>query len=265
MPVHLTIIERLAEIPRSPYARFGLYRNPFGELTREERAQLAVVDTGGFREFLGCDAKRNRDRSPLHQARRAVQFYGDCGYGKTTHLLALEAAVTDSVFVYFPQFGPKPNLPQARLHSKKDNRAFRLLKRIEPLREQVPQDQLLIVDEAQRMGWTRRRQMLGWPGALAIGTHQDLSRQLKRAGFEVLPINVEDRKQPTELAQILNRRIEASRLTDAAVEPPWIEIAEAARLIEVFDSNLRAIEQALFTKFQKLVSEAAHGGVSIAY
>ena len=59
-----------------PFAKLNLLRNPFGELVREERIPAAVVDVAAIEPLL------NRPRV-------ALQFYGDCGRGKTTHLLAL--------------------------------------------------------------------------------------------------------------------------------------------------------------------------------
>jgi hypothetical protein len=219
--------------PVSPFAKLGLYRNPFGELTREERAELAVVDVDGIVSFL------------QGKFRRAVQFLGDCGYGKTTHLLAIQAAVSGAVFVYFPEKGPRPNLPQ-------DQPAQR-----HPL-------PMLLIDEAQRMGWRRRRQMMAWSGPLAIATHADLSPQLERAGFEVLRVNVAAPKRPSELATILNRRVEASRLTSGKVKPPQIELQDAEALIAKYASNLRAIEQELFERYQHMVTESVDERLSVA-
>jgi hypothetical protein len=36
----------------SPFHRYHLFRNPFGELTREERADLAVADIGPWLAHL---------------------------------------------------------------------------------------------------------------------------------------------------------------------------------------------------------------------
>ena len=59
-----------------PWAWCNLRRNPFGELSRNERAELAVVD---------IDAIADHASEPYH----AVQLIGDCGRGKTTRMLAL--------------------------------------------------------------------------------------------------------------------------------------------------------------------------------
>ncbi|MCA9133079.1 MAG: hypothetical protein KDA45_07980, partial [Planctomycetales bacterium] len=198
----------------------GLWRNPFGELTPEERAKLAVVDVGPLVDFLS-------------QARHAVQFLGGCGFGKTTHLLALQRQLPTASLVYFPEDGPRPALP----------RRFPLL-----------------IDEAQRMGWRRRRQMLKSSGPLAIATHQDLSPVLHRAGFRVWQVNVEQVKTPRCLAQILNARIQASSTALGSTEQrcwptPQIDEAFAGKLSRRYASNLRAIEDYLYQDLQRCIQE----------
>jgi hypothetical protein len=59
-----------------PFAHLNLRRNPFGERTPEERAALAVVDTGPW-------------EARLAEPRGVVQFVGESGRGKTTRMLAL--------------------------------------------------------------------------------------------------------------------------------------------------------------------------------
>ena len=61
-----------------PFAHLNLRFNPFGEATPEERAKLAVVDIERFAQRLCAPGF-------------AVQFIGEHGRGKSTHLLALHA------------------------------------------------------------------------------------------------------------------------------------------------------------------------------
>ncbi len=81
----------------SPFARFHLYRNPFGELTRQERAELAVVDLQPLVQWLNAPTRKGQ----------VLQFVGPCGHGKSTHLLALgrelERTLGDCPYVYFPK------------------------------------------------------------------------------------------------------------------------------------------------------------------
>src|SRR5262249_43157873 len=103
--------------PQSPYRRWNLRRNPFGELTREERAELALVDV-------------EQHLAELRQGRTALQFLGPCGHGKTTHLLALQRELDEAVYIYLPEDGPQPPIPAIRP---------------------------LLLDEAQRLSsWQRR-------------------------------------------------------------------------------------------------------------
>jgi hypothetical protein len=69
-----------------PYARLNLRRNPFGELGRDERAALAVVEVGDLAERL--------ERPGI-----AVQLLGGSGCGKTTWLLALRRRFAAAPFV----------------------------------------------------------------------------------------------------------------------------------------------------------------------
>ena len=62
--------------PPLPYACINLRRNPFGDLDLAERAELAIVDVASI-------------IARLDNPRYAVQFVGDKGCGKTTHLLAI--------------------------------------------------------------------------------------------------------------------------------------------------------------------------------
>ncbi len=97
----------------SPFARLQLFRNPFGELTVAERAELAVIDTERYLQWL------------THSPRAALQVIGPCGHGKSTHLRALQAAWFARqpsaasgelpALVYFPEEGDQPALP-ARDH-----------------------------------------------------------------------------------------------------------------------------------------------------
>ena len=74
----------MTAVPASPYHRFQVHRNPFGELTRSERAALAVID------------RLDDYHQHLHKPLAALQFVGECGFGKTTHLLALSALLPTS-------------------------------------------------------------------------------------------------------------------------------------------------------------------------
>ena len=73
-----------------PYAHLNLRRNPFGELTPDERASVAVVDASRWIERLGS-------------AGGAVQFVGESGRGKSTRLLALQRSFPGAPYVLIPE------------------------------------------------------------------------------------------------------------------------------------------------------------------
>lgn len=161
-------------INRSPYREIGLWRNPFGEFTLNERAELAIVET---RKLI----------DHLRDTRAVLQVLGDRGAGKTSHLLAIAGQLPDHGWVHFPERGPRPKLPLARP---------------------------LIIDEAQRMSWSQQRQLLRSPGPVVLGSHANWHRRLRWAGFQVLTINAAAPKSADTLAAIWNKRIHASRLND---------------------------------------------------
>lgn len=190
-----------------------------------ERAELAVVDVERYLQWLE------------HSLRAALQVIGPSGHGKSTHLRALQAAWFARqpsaasgelpALVYFPEEGDQPALPRSRP---------------------------LFVDEAQRMRWWRRRQLLGGSGPLVLGTHRDMTRQLQSAGFQVLTVDLDQPMPPARLQEVLNRRIAAS-----SVEPMgpnihdhalFLTIQQVVALQDRFGSNIRRIEDYLYEQFQ---------------
>ena len=190
-------------------------RNPFGELTRAERAELAVADE--LDEWLGL----------LADERAAIQFVGGCGFGKSTYLAMIESRLAEAVYIYYPEVGRRPPLPRSRP---------------------------VLVDEADRMGWYQHARLLSGRGPIVIGTHVDYSWRLKRAGFRVTTVNVERPLAPQLAMRILNRRIEGSRL-DGRLPVPVIDELFAEHLVRSFGSNLRSIEHYLYDRFQLSISE----------
>ncbi len=198
---------------KSPYYRWNLRRNPFGELTRQERAELAVVE------------QLDRYVAIVQSPKAALQFVGDCGFGKTSHLLALLREIPTASYVYFPEDGPRPSLPRS---------------------------DLLLIDEAQRMGFWRFFRMIRSSSPIVLGTHVDFTRLLSFAGFKVTTIDVCQEKTPAQLAEILNRRIRASQLSSRESRVR-INEAFASHLLSQFGSNVRAIESHLYTQFHMSV------------
>jgi hypothetical protein len=193
-----------------PFGHLNLRRNPFGELELSQRARLAVAEVDRF-------VRR------LKRPGFAVQFTGEKGRGKTTHLLA--------IMRHFPE--------AAYVHVGENERPPR-----------IPLGQPLLIDEAQRLPRWRRQCVFRRPGSLVLGTHQDLKSELTGAGFEVETVEVGDRLNARRLRQMLNRRIDWARRGPGAVPQVTVETAQA--MIGRFGDDVRAIEWHLYEQFQGL-------------
>lgn len=197
-----------------PFGHLNLRANPFGELESRERAAIAVVDTGPFVERLTRPG-------------RAVQFMGDPGRGKTTHLLAIMAHFSEAAYVHIPE-GRQPRIPHGNP---------------------------LFVDEIQRVSPHRRRRVYRRADrrgvSLAIGSHLDVSGELARTGFDVETVFVADKLDDARLREMLNRRIEWVRRCAGPV--PKIALRTARDMMARHGDNIRAIEGHLYELFQDLV------------
>lgn len=192
-----------------PWARFNLHRNPFGELTPDERAELAVVEVDYLIEMLG-------------DPRQAVQFIGECGRGKTTRMLKLRSHLPESSYTYIPEHLPCP-----------------------PILSGNP----ILVDEAQRLSRSARRCVLRSRCSLVFATHNDLSKSLRKHGYRVHTEHIGESNGPELVCELLNRRIEASRLQSGVI--PVISIEDAELLVAEFGNDIRGIENRLYLQFQK--------------
>lgn len=193
-----------------PFAALNLRSNPFGELTREDRATLAVVDATCWLPLVTA-------------ANQALQFIGDCGRGKSTHLLALERLLPESAYVYLPEDGPLPAIPHG-----------------------AP----LLIDEAQRLPCRLRREAFRRGVALILGTHVDLARVLRRYGYTVSTVHVDQLVNANHLVAVFNRRVEAVRL-DAKRPVPRITLDDATYLHKRFGTDIRAMESYLYERVQR--------------
>jgi hypothetical protein len=192
----------------SPYHHLHLRRNPFGELTQDERASLAVVDVAQWVEAL-------KDR------KTALQFIGAKGHGKTTHLLAIKQSLSAGEYVYLPEDGPQPAIPRTRP---------------------------LFIDEAQRLSRFARWRVFKRGGPLVLGTHEDLTDELRQSRLNVIVVSVEANQSPERLANILNQRIKASCLPNTNV--PLITLDQAKELQQQFGGDIREVENHLYDLIQ---------------
>ncbi|MEQ9407288.1 MAG: hypothetical protein RIK87_06155 [Fuerstiella sp.] len=199
---------------RLPFEHLNLRRNPFGEFTEEERTALAVVDV---------DAISRR----LTNTGYAVQFVGDKGHGKTTHLLALKARLANAGYVHIPEGQCAP----------------------------LPQGSPILIDESQRLTRWQRFRLFRRPVPLILGTHEDHSAELKRAGRTVETIEVGQGTSTERLHQILNARIEWVRRHDGPL--PGVSVETVHRLRHTFGPDVRSILHELYVEFQRL-TEVRH-------
>ncbi|MEM1069520.1 MAG: hypothetical protein AAGI63_11540 [Planctomycetota bacterium] len=200
-----------------PWAGVNLRRNPFGELSPEERAELAVVDVEPI-------------LARLSEQRVAVQFIGACGRGKTTRMLALLKHLPNASYTYLPEDAACPAIAMG-----------------DPI----------LIDEAQRLPRYVRRRIWSSGISLVLSTHRDLRRSLRRSGYRVTTMRIGNGNTPSHVCQLLNRRIDASRLHTGSV--PSLTLRAAECLVSRFGSDIRAMEHHLYEQLQKQVEQ--HGEV----
>jgi len=196
-----------------PYEHLNLRHNPFGEMEPGRRADLAVVDVD---EIV----------SQLRSPRFAVQFLGDRGRGKTTHLLAIRAAFARAPYMHIAEGQPVRTLPQA------------------------PAGVPIFLDELQRLSNRFRRKLLAADNPLVLGTHKDFRRALVRAGYEVRTVRPAELLSAARIKSIFERRIEHARRSPGAV--PVIRGDTVADLLSRYGSNVRGMEHEMYERFQEL-------------
>jgi hypothetical protein len=192
-----------------PFAHLNLRRNPFGQFSPEEIALLA-------------DVQLDEVFAQMDDPRCAVQFVGEKGYGKTTHLLAIRARFPAAGYVHIA----------------------------EGTRARIPRGRPLLIDEAQRLTWTQRRWVFRPGVPLALGTHRDFRGALVRAGRRVETIEVGKRMNPERLHGLLNARVSWVRRCDGPL--PAIRPETARRLLAQFGPDVRRIQRELYVTFQNM-------------
>ena len=191
------------------FAHLNLRWNPFGEASAEDIAQLAIVQVEQYVERL---------KRPGF----ALQFMGDPGRGKTTHMLALRGFFPQAPYFHFAEGAAIPEIPEAPL---------------------------LFLDETQRLPRSLRSRIFSWQASFVIGTHYDHSRELKKAGKECTVVLIKG-ITAGQLDAIIRRRIEWARRGPGPV--PAVTHAEIARFIQDYKDDLSAIFSQLYEKFQAM-------------
>lgn len=208
-------------IPELAFAGHNLRRNPFGELTRTQLIRVAEVAVEDFVSFLG-------------QPKTAVQFVGEKGFGKTTHLLSLLEVFPQASYVHIPEGERRP----------------------------VPEGQLVMIDEAQRLTWKQRRKLFRENTSVVLGTHCDFERSLCRYGFQVKSVNVERLADEERTCRILNARIQLFA-REASQPTPVVSETTAQELHAQFEGCLRAVVHEMYVRFQTLENSAGEKSVSL--
>jgi len=191
------------------YAHLNLRWNPFGEAGVDDAAQLAIVQVEQY-----------VDR--LQHPGFALQFMGESGRGKTTHMLALRQYFPQAPYFHFAEGAAIP---------------------------EIPETPLLFLDETQRLPRSLRKRIFSRQASFVIGTHLDHSRELKKAGKECTAVFLKG-ITVDKLDRIIRRRIEWARRSPGPV--PVVTRPEIERLIRDYKDDLIAIFNRLYDQFQAM-------------
>lgn len=193
----------IALVLRLAFSHLNLRVNPFGEPSVEDRARLALVD---------CDSLAEGE---------IVQFIGESGRGKTTHLLALASRHEDAVY--------------EKLEEGQDRWVAT-----------PPLNAPFLLDEAQRARPEHLRALLSSGRTLALGTHDDL------CGLAPCPIHTVrvGGVGAEKLAAIVARRIDWARRGPGPV--PSVSRSALTALQTRHRDDVRGIIGELYDVFQTL-------------
>ncbi len=196
------------------FEHLNLRWNPFGEPSPDNLVKLAVVEVEPYVGRLGRPGF-------------ALQYLGKPGRGKSTHLMALHQFFPNMPYLHFAENEKIPRIPNAPV---------------------------LFLDEAQRLPPRLRRQIFSRNASFVIGTHEDHSIELARAGVEYVSIHLNGLSRE-RLAQIIERRIEWARRGPGPL--PNISALEITQLIEKYDDDLSTILASLYEEFQILEKDGS--------
>lgn len=195
-----------------PFQELNLRINPFGALTAEESAKLAVVNID-----LNSYARR------LNRPGFAIQFFGSSGRGKSTHISVIHAHFPDQPYTYIPDGEPVPKIPDTSVQ---------------------------FIDEMQRIPRSSRLTILKRQASFVIGSHRDHSREFKQAGLEYKVFRLHG-LTIDRLMIIVRQRIEWAR-RNPQPPIPYLTKEAAHNLITMYGDDLWAIENHLYEVFQEL-------------
>ena len=191
--------------------RLNLKRNLFGSPSLDEWPLLAVVDEAHFLSFLA------------QPGRRVIQFMGECGRGKSTHMRVLHAHYPNAPYLYF---GPQDH-PKIPRHAP-----------------------IVFLDETQRIPWLRRQFLWRQHQTFVIGTHRNHQKEFERAHVHMLHHDVEGLDE-SRLRQIIDRRL-AWAIRDP--RQPSVEVTPEliTGVLAFYGDDIRAIFSLLYEVVQSM-------------
>lgn len=197
------------QMPRHAYAHLNLMCNPFGEIPAEERPPLVVAELDELVRDVGRPGF-------------ALQVIGESGRGKTSELLAVAARFPEARYV-----------------------------RVElDVRIRIPEAPLLIVDELQHLSRFKRRRLFARRAlSLVVGTHEDVTEELREAGFDVRTHRPACELTVERIEEIFRRRIEWARRAPGPV--PMVPRHTVERLMGIAGDDIRAMEGMLYDAVQR--------------
>jgi len=217
------------------FPHIGYSRNPFGALTDEEWAAIAVLPPV-IERFLedGFDH---------------LQILGPMGIGKSTTLLALQAWFTEiphrrGETGARPQYAHPPNsivyeyLPEGQRHFVTDTNNL----------------DLFLLDEAQRLNWWQRRKLMKAAShlQLIISSHEDLTPLFAKKGLNLTGVDLSGEMDEGWITAVIHKRLSYFAIPNQphAILTP----AAITDLVETFGQNLRQMEYFLYEVWQQLDS-----------
>jgi energy-coupling factor transporter ATP-binding protein EcfA2 len=193
-----------------PFAHLNLRRNPFGEVPVDVRPQLAVAEVDEWIDQV--------------QDETVVEFVGESGRGKSTHMRLLAHRMPEAAYVHIHENQPPPEMPDRPV---------------------------LCVDEAQFLPARRRRDLYRSDANLAIGTHVSLAGEIEAAGRTVETVSLGGRAVDAHFVrQVMEKRIDWARRDEGTV--PELSDDAIVWLRGRYEDNLRAMEHHLYEVFQNL-------------
>ena len=187
-----------------PYAHLNLRWNPFGEPSREDRAELAVVELP--------------DLAPGD----ALQFLGESGRGKSTHLLALLARHSGAFYEHVPE--------------ERDR-----------LSGSPALDGVVLIDEAQRLRPRLRRRLLRSARTIAWSSHGDIAADADPRRVRTIRVGGLTAER---LGAIVERRVEWARRGPGPV--PVVPLRSLSALVARHGDDVRAIEGELYHRIHSM-------------